>query len=185
MGKETKTNACRILDKAKISGNKKVEMLPMKDLLSITVISEDAAASSEWKSSFRPLCRKKQRCCKKGWCQERRLRMTIEIYLFLHFLKIPGFSGWNKTILLPWIKPFFHKGPRAKREVFQVHSKFYNTGSRSVLQRKNALYVPTALGKRLCILGIKTILQKMTKRFERQWGSIWKSVVTIHQIEHG
>ena len=47
MGKETKTNACRILDKAKISGNKKVEMLPMKDLLSITVISEDAAASSE------------------------------------------------------------------------------------------------------------------------------------------
>ena len=36
MGKETKTNACRILDKAKISGNKKVEMLPMKDLLSIT-----------------------------------------------------------------------------------------------------------------------------------------------------
>ena len=36
MGKETKTNACRILDKAKISGNKKVEILPMKDLLSIT-----------------------------------------------------------------------------------------------------------------------------------------------------
>ena len=36
MGKETKTNACRILDKAKISGNKKAEMLPMKDLLSIT-----------------------------------------------------------------------------------------------------------------------------------------------------